>query len=72
MTTDTDSTVRISPSGLMDLENAAKYLGVDLGTIRWIRRMKKLPFVKIGAKLMVKQSALDAYIDRVEEPARTG
>jgi len=48
------TTIKISPSGLMDMENAALYLGCPVGTLRWLRRMKKVPFVKLGAKLMVK------------------
>ena len=66
---DTIPTMRISPSGLMDIENAALYLGTKVPTLRWLRRMRKLPFVKLGAKLMVKKSDLDAYIERATEPA---
>ena len=54
----------ISPSGLMGLESAALYLGVGVNTMRWLRRTRKLPFVKIGAKVMVKQSAIDEYIEQ--------
>ncbi|MCP4713428.1 MAG: helix-turn-helix domain-containing protein [Planctomycetes bacterium] len=61
--------IKISPSGLMDLENAARYLGCQAGTLRWLRRMHKLPFVKLGAKLMVKKADLDAYIEEITEPA---
>lgn len=67
-----DNNIRISPSGLMSIQDAALYLGVKVDTMRWLRRTKQLAFVKIGARLMVRQSALDAYILRVEEPARTG
>ena len=43
------------------------------GLFSWLcAGTKRLPFVKIGARLMVRKSALDAYIDRIEEPARTG
>ena len=61
--------MNISPSGLMDLETAARYLGRTLGTMRRLRRLKKLPFVKLGAKLMVKQTDLDAFIVAQTEPA---
>ena len=54
--------VIVSPSGLMDLENAAQYLGCKVSTVRWMRRTKKLPFARIGAKLMVRKSDLDAYV----------
>ena len=69
MTVDTDTPVRIAPSGLMDLENAARYLGVDVGTVRWMRRMKKVPFVKLGARLHVKKQDLDAYVEVMTDPA---
>jgi len=60
--------IKIAPSGLMDLENAARYLGCPIGTLRWLRRMHKLPFVKLGAKLMVKKADLDTYIKEITEP----
>ena len=66
------NTIKIAPSGLMDLQNAALYLGCEIGTMRWLRRMKKLPMVRIGAKLMVKQHDLDAYIEAATEPVATG
>ncbi len=53
----------VSPAGLMDIPNAAKYLGCPESSIRWMRRMRKLPFARIGAKLMVRQSDLDKYVE---------
>ena len=67
---DPQSRLEISPSGLMDLENAARYLGCKVDTLRWLRRMKKLPFVKLGQRLMVKQRDLDAYVEAATEPVR--
>jgi len=67
---DSQQQLEISPSGLMDLENAAKYLGCKIDTLRWLRRMKKLPFVKLGQRLMVKQRDLDNYIESKTEPVR--
>ena len=69
MTIDTDTELRIPASGLMDLEKAARYLGVDLGTGRWMRRVKQVPFVKLGVKLHVKKQDLDAYVEAMTEPA---
>ena len=68
----TEAEIRISPSGLMSIQDAAAYLGVTVDTMRWLRRTKRLPFAKIGAELRVTKVALDAYIDSVTEPARTG
>ena len=61
--------INIAPSGLMTLENAAQYLGVKIGTVRWLRRMRKLPFVKLGAKLYVKRQDIDTYIEAITETA---
>jgi len=57
----------ISPSGLMSLESAALYLGVNLVAVRNLRRFKKLPFCKIAGKVMVKQKDVDAYIEQQTE-----
>lgn len=72
MMAEPEHNIRVSPSGLMTIQDAAVYLGAKLDTLRWLRRTKRLPFVKIGAKLMIKQSILDAYIDQMTEPARPG
>ena len=61
--------VEISPCGLMDLQNAARYVGVKVDTIRWLRRTRKIPFVRLGARLMVSKSDLDAFIEAAKEPA---
>ena len=53
----------------MDLTAAAEYLGVSVSTLRWLRRMRKLPFYRIGSKLHVKRHELDEYIETVREPA---
>ena len=62
---ETDS-INIAPSGLMDIENAAIYLGVSVWSVRWLRRMGKVPFLKIGAKLLVQQADLDAFIQEAK------
>ena len=67
-----DKTIDIAPSGLMDLRSAAHYLGVSVDSMRWLRRMKKLPFLKIGAKLKVRQADLDDFIQAAIEPAIMG
>jgi Helix-turn-helix domain len=54
--------VEVSPSGLMDLPNAAKYMGVPQATIRWERRMHRIPAVKLGKRLMFLQKDLDNFI----------
>ena len=59
--------LKISPSGLMDLSIAAEYLGVTVATLRWLRRMKKLPFLKLGGKLFVRQNEIDSYLEHIRE-----
>ena len=56
----------------MTIKQAATYLGVKVNTMRYLRRTKQLPFAKIGAELRIRQPDLEAYIDRMTEPARTG
>ena len=56
----------------MSIQDAAVYLGVKVDTMRWLRRTKQLPFVKIGAKLMIRQSALETYIEQMTELVRPG
>lgn len=61
--------LHISPSGLMNIQTAAEYLGVTVATMRWLRRTKQVTFYKLGARLMVKQPDLDNYLQTVKEPA---
>lgn len=56
--------IKISPSGLMDLENAAAYLGVSIRLMRKFRTLRMVPFVKLGGKLMIHKNDLDAFINR--------
>ena len=61
-----EAQVSIAPSGLMDLASAARYLGCTTSTMRWLRRMRRLPFLTLGGKLMVMQSDLDSYIEKIK------
>lgn len=58
-----EPTVEISPSGLMDLANAAKYLNVKSDTVRYLRRVKAIPVYIIARKLQFKRQDLDAFIE---------
>lgn len=59
-----DTDVIISPAGLLDVKNAARYLGVSIHTVRWLRRTFQLKAAMVGNKLMFRQSDLDEYITR--------
>lgn len=65
-----DEAVKISESGTMDMENAARYLGTSISAMRWYRRLGRLPFFRCGRFLRIKQSDLDAFVDtRASEAA---
>lgn len=55
---------RIAPSGLMNTEQAAKYLGIKPATLAVWRstNRRKLAFVKIGGQVRYQRKALDAFI----------
>ena len=53
--------VEISPSGLMDLENAAIYLGVAPATVRNLHRFRKIKAMKVGRELRFHKDHLDKY-----------
>ena len=57
----------ISPSGLMDLENAAIYLGVKPNTIMWLRRKRKIPCMKLGGRLHFLKDDLDQWLREKKE-----
>lgn len=55
--------VEVSQSGLMDLENTARYLNCKPDTVRYLRRVKAIPVYIIARKLQFKQQDLDAFIE---------
>ena len=56
--------IEISPAGLMDLANAAKYLGVEVCTVRNLRRFRRIPYLKVGGKLRFRKMDLDKFIEQ--------
>ncbi len=57
---------------LMFPEETAHSIGIKLVTLyTWVSR-GKIPFVKVGAKLMFRPSALEAWLrEREHQPKRT-
>lgn len=53
----------ISPAGLLDFENAARYLGgaATLRTMQRLRRTKRLLFQRIGRRLMIHIDDLNRF-----------
>lgn len=64
------------PDPLLDLWQAADYLGYTESAVRRLVRDGVIPVIKLGGKtksrLRVRQSALDALIEASTSPARTG
>lgn len=61
-------------SGLMSLDDAARYLGVPVATLRWwLYSLRLLPWYRIGARKrgrpMLRQSDLDQFIESRKVPA---
>ncbi len=61
--------VTINPTDLMRLEDAARYLNVNVVTMRNLQRFRKLPFAKIGGKIMFRQKDIDAFVESQMTPA---
>ena len=57
----------VSPSGLMTLDDAATYLGIKVSAVKRLRRSKRLPFVKLSGKLMVRQQWIDEFLEREKD-----
>jgi len=53
----------ISEDKWINIDDAAEYLGVKVGTIRdWLRKKKDIPAHKIGKMWKFKRSELDAWV----------
>ncbi len=58
-------------SGLMTVEEAARFLGLSVWTIRrWIFQ-RRIPYVKLGRAVRIDREDLDALVERARvEPGR--
>ena len=61
--------IEISAAGLMDIANAAAYLGISVRTLRKWKDKRLVPFVKLGGLLKFRKSDLDAWIEQNTEEA---
>ena len=52
------------PTGLLGVEEAAKQLGVSLHTLRTWLRQGRLPFVRLGRRVLLEPRALTHFIRR--------
>ena len=55
---------------LIKPKETARFMGIELATLyTWVSR-GKIPFVKVGAKLMFRPSALEAWLREREHQAK--
>jgi excisionase family DNA binding protein len=52
------------PDTLIDPRNVALLLGVSLTTVKRLYGSGKLPFVRIGRQVRIKQTSLDVFIEK--------
>ena len=50
--------------GLLDLDGAARYLGVEPRMVRRLQTERKVAFVKVGRYVRFRREDLDAYVAR--------
>ncbi len=60
----------VSESELVTLPEASKILRVKVSTLRAWRAQRRLPFFKVGGKLLLKRSDVQRFIDAGLIPAR--
>lgn len=53
---------------LLDVKEAARYLGLKVGTVYKKSRLRELPSVKVGRALRFDVKALDRYIEQNAKP----
>jgi excisionase family DNA binding protein len=56
-------------SGLMSIEEAAEYLGLKVATIYKYTSSRRLPFVKIGSRVLFTREKLEEFVkNHIVEP----
>ena len=55
---------------LLTLPEAAKVLRVKVSTLRAWRAQRRLPFHKVGGKILLKRGDIQHFIDASKVPAR--
>ena len=51
---------------IMNIPQAAEYLGQTAGTLRQWVRLRKVPFYKVNGSIKFRKSKIDKWIDRNE------
>ena len=52
------------PKRLVNTQELAKYIGITEGTARVWCCLKKLPYVKVGRKVMFDLNDIDTWVDK--------
>lgn len=50
--------------GLLSEMEVAESLRVPVGTVRWWRQTRELPFVKLGKHIRIRESDLELFVTR--------
>ena len=58
-----------APDELMTLPEAAKFLRVTISTLRSWRLQRRLPFVKLGGKVLLRRSDAENFVAASVVPA---
>ena len=59
-----------TPLGLLDIDGAAIRLGVPVRHVRRLVAERRIPYVKLGARLHFDPAELDEWVDRHRTPER--
>jgi len=55
---------------LMEIDEAAQYLGVSVRHVRRLVAEKRIPYIKWGGRLHFDPDELDAWVDEHRHPVR--
>ena len=62
----------IASPELLTVVETAKVLRISQGTVRAWVLVRKIPYVKLGSRVLFRRAELDAFIQRCTVPAQVG
>ncbi len=51
---------------LLDVKRAAAYLGTTITCIRRLVWDKRIPYIRLGKKILIDRADLDAFVDKLK------